>query len=107
VDRKEASKGSPEVKVSQHEGHEKSETKDFILLDSQDTYEIDFLEVGSDGHEDACHTCGDVGKLICCDGCPISMHFNCIKGFGVRLPSRKHDWYCPVCLSLRAEKVSA
>lgn len=107
VDRKEASKGSPEVKVSQHEGHEKSITKDFTHLDSQDTYEIDFLEVGNDGHEDACHICGKHGILFLCEGCPISMHSKCIKGLGVRLPKPEQDWYCPVCFSRKAAREAA
>jgi len=105
--RKEASTGSPEVKANQQEDNEKFVTKnEFIPLDSQDTSDADLLEVGSDGHEEVCHICGKHGKLLWCDGCPISLHLDCIKVLGVRLP-KSEDWYCPACLSLKAAREAA
>lgn len=103
--RKEVSTASPEAKISQQGDNEKFVTKNgSVPQDTQDIYEVEFLEVGSDGHEDVCHVCGLHGKLLCCDGCPISMHFKCIKALGLRLPNSEEDWYCPVCLSLKAAR---
>jgi hypothetical protein len=99
---------SREAKISQRGDNEKFVTKNGPTpQDTQDIYDVDFLEVGSDGHEDVCHTCGLHGELLCCDGCPISMHFNCIEVLGLRLPKRKEDWYCPVCMSLTAAREAA
>lgn len=104
----ELSTTSPEAKLSQQGDNEKFVAKNgSIPQDTQDIYDIEFFEIGSDGHEDVCHTCGLHGELLCCDGCPISMHFNCIEVLGLRLPKRKEDWYCPVCMSLTAAREAA
>ena len=109
VDRRiEASTASAEAKISQHADNEKSVIKNVSMpQDTQDMYEVDFLEVGSDGHEDVCHTCGLHGKLLCCDGCPISVHLKCIEPLVLRLPQKEEDWYCPVCLSLETAREAA
>jgi hypothetical protein len=31
-----------------------------------------------DKNNDECAACGEGGKLVCCDGCENSLHFNCI-----------------------------
>jgi len=105
--RKEASTGSPEVKVHQQEDNERFvKKKEFKTLDSQDVYEVDSPEVGCDGHEEVCHVCGKHGKLLGCEGCPMSMHFDCIKALGLRLP-KSEEWRCPNCLLLKAKREAA
>lgn len=107
-ERKEACTGSPEDKVLHQEGNEELVTEnESIPLDSQDIYKVDFLGLGIDGHEEFCHTCGKRGKLLCCDECPISMHFNCVKGLGLREPTVGEEWYCPVCMSRKAAREAA
>ena len=64
------STSSPKAEVSQEDSEN--------FEDSQNTYEVDYMEVGSDGNEDKCHIC-EGGKLLCCEGCPIALHFECMK----------------------------
>jgi hypothetical protein len=92
VDGKKPSTSSPKAEVSQ-EDSEKFE-------DSQNTYEVDYMEVGSDGNEDKCHICEEGGKLLCCEGCPIALHFECMKKLDIR--PHKRNFYCSVCVSLKA-----
>lgn len=80
-------------------------------MDSQDIHEVDYKEIGRDGHEEFCHLCEGGGELVCCETCPIAMHAKCILGLGTVLD--EGDFFCPVCVSLtaalkaaEAEKVS-
>ncbi|KAG0569192.1 hypothetical protein KC19_6G072300 [Ceratodon purpureus] len=106
--RKEASTASPGAQTSEQGDNKKCMTKrGSTAKDSQDIYEVDFLEVGSDGHENFCHSCGLGGNMICCDGCAISMHPSCIKVLGLRVPPQTENWYCPICVSQKAAREAA
>jgi hypothetical protein len=51
-----------------------------------------------DSHEDVCHVCGDGGRLLCCDGCPLAFHVPCVG-----LQSLPHaEWLCAACISAAA-----
>ncbi|KAL4860086.1 Chromodomain-helicase-DNA-binding protein 3 [Chlorella vulgaris] len=50
-----------------------------------------------DLHSDRCHSCGDGGELLCCDGCTAAFHLSCTG-----LPEvPENDWICPLCVSER------
>jgi len=46
-------------------------------------------------NEDECNICGEGGKLICCDNCPLAYHEDCLEVNGDTLPD---DWKCPRCV---------
>lgn len=109
VDRRKKAPVLPsEDKIAQQRDIEKFLIKnEFIPLDAQDIYKFEFLDVGDDGHEDVCHMCGLHGKLVCCDRCPISMHFTCTEVLDLRLPKDEEEWYCPICVFTKAAQVAA
>jgi hypothetical protein len=46
-------------------------------------------------HADYCHTCKDVGELLCCDFCPLAYHLKCLVPPMAAIPT--DDWRCPRC----------
>lgn len=46
-------------------------------------------------NEDECNICGEGGKLICCDNCPLAYHEDCLEVKADTLPD---DWQCPRCV---------
>ena len=50
-----------------------------------------------DANETDCHYCGNLGELLCCDGCPRVFHFECITPPLRKADMPKGDWYCPLC----------
>jgi len=52
---------------------------------------------------DDCDVCGEGGNLLCCDGCPLAIHFECLdpplteEQFEEDFGDQK--WYCNACLS--------
>jgi hypothetical protein len=62
----------------------------------------ELLELGSDGHEERCHKCRRFGDLLCCDGCPISMHSSCLQLLSLQIPQPDEEWYCPICCEKKA-----
>ncbi|OQS02280.1 hypothetical protein THRCLA_05335 [Thraustotheca clavata] len=56
----------------------------------------------ADLNEDACHRCGQAGKLICCDGCPAAFHLSCV-GLCV-VPAT--TWFCPPCRRVHLLNIS-
>jgi hypothetical protein len=50
-------------------------------------------------NSDLCESCGDGGKLLCCDNCPRSFHFECINPpmTPEEVNTMKGDWYCTLC----------
>ena len=52
---------------------------------------------------DECMVCGYEGDLLCCDGCPASVHRGCIGLGNGRLPEGK--WLCPECNIVDASKM--
>jgi len=52
---------------------------------------------------DECMVCGYEGDLLCCDGCPASVHRGCIGLGNGRLPEGK--WLCPECKIIDASKM--
>lgn len=65
---------------------------------------LEFLEIGSDGHEERCHKCQKFGELLCCDGCPIAVHLSCLKPLIMKVPEAAKEWFCPVCYEKKAKK---
>jgi len=47
-------------------------------------------------NEDNCMICGKEGDLLCCDGCPRSIHREC-AGVGPHQDLADGDWFCPEC----------
>lgn len=43
--------------------------------------------------QESCEACGDVGTLLCCDGCPLMYHPECVNL--KRIP--RGEWLCPKC----------
>ncbi|KAH8917713.1 hypothetical protein BT69DRAFT_640259 [Atractiella rhizophila] len=48
-------------------------------------------------NDEVCHACGESGKLICCDNCPKSYHFNCVDPPIESVDDQTGDWYCNPC----------
>ena len=53
-------------------------------------------EADGDQHDELCRVCGEIGDVVCCDGCVSVYHGEC-AGFlnASRLPD---IWYCPECI---------
>lgn len=66
-----------------------------IFSDEADEEEEDESEGSADEAvaQEACETCGDVGTLLCCDGCPLMYHQECVNL--KRIP--RGEWLCPKC----------
>ncbi|MCO5603937.1 hypothetical protein L7F22_058093 [Adiantum nelumboides] len=65
-----------------------------------DAVSVEFLNLGSDGHEEFCHKCKVGGRLLCCDGCPIAVHRKCL-GYDPE-SFTEEEWFCPFCVQKRA-----
>lgn len=54
--------------------------------------------LGADGNLDTCAACGYPGLLVCCDGCPMAYHTECLS-MGMRPPEDDDEagWFCPSC----------
>ncbi|MCO5547565.1 hypothetical protein L7F22_001016 [Adiantum nelumboides] len=70
-----------------------------------DALSVEFLNLGSDGHEEFCHKCKVGGQLLCCDGCPIAVHRKCL-GYDPE-SFTEEDWFCPLCAQKRAAEAVA
>lgn len=46
---------------------------------------------------DYCEICDDGGDLLCCDGCPVAYHKDCIQLRDIP----EGSWYCPECNAKR------
>ena len=46
---------------------------------------------------DYCEICDDGGDLLCCDGCPVAYHKDCIQLRDIP----EGNWYCPECNAKR------
>lgn len=70
---------------------------DLIFSDEEaDEEEEDESEESADEEavaQESCETCGDVGTLLCCDGCPLMYHQECVNL--KRIP--RGEWLCPKC----------
>lgn len=87
--------------------HKMTKENPIASLETQDSINLEYLDIGSDGHEDECHNCGCGGNLVCCDGCPIAMHGKCIRLLGLKVPREEDNWFCPVCLLHKATQEAA
>lgn len=84
----------------------RSHPDDEIALDvKEDSLHVEFLEMGSDGHEEFCHKCREGGRLICCDGCPIAVHRRCLGSDSSVLI--EEEWFCPLCVQKKATETVA
>ncbi|KAJ1633059.1 hypothetical protein T492DRAFT_984022 [Pavlovales sp. CCMP2436] len=45
-----------------------------------------------------CHTCGDGGLLLLCDGCPNSVHLECVWPPMREVDLPQGDWFCHQCM---------
>ena len=55
--------------------------------------------LGDDGNLDSCAVCGGGGELVCCDGCPMAFHIDCLP-HAMRPPEEDDDeseWLCASC----------
>ena len=50
-----------------------------------------------------CYVCGFGGDLLCCDGCPASVHRACLGLGSGRLLEGK--WHCPECKMVDGSKM--
>ncbi|KAH9556164.1 hypothetical protein CY35_07G011600 [Sphagnum magellanicum] len=102
-----ASHDKPELHQAEDDGtHERGGR----LGDESEMRECDtmeHIEIGSDDHEDLCHKCEEGGELLCCDGCPIAMHADCLEILGLKIPGPEDDWFCPICADKMAEELLA
>lgn len=81
--------------------------------DNDDTMDYDYSindenldrQYQSEENEDTCDVCNKDGTLICCDGCPLAFHLECVNPPLRRVP--RGAWNCPKCLSLSAKKAAA
>ena len=65
----------------------------------------EFLMKINDIYE-CCVVCGKGGELLCCDGCNVPYHLECLTPPLEEVP--EGDWYCPRCIKdkdRRKEKV--
>jgi hypothetical protein len=71
-------------------------------------YESDeLLELGIDGHEKRCHKCKRFKDLLCCDGCPISLHNSCLHLMNLWiLQLDGNGKYCLVCCEKKANDLA-
>lgn len=87
--------------------HKMTKGDPIACLETQDSINLEFLDIGSDGNEEQCHNCGLGGNLTCCSGCPIAMHIKCVKLLGLKVPRREDNWFCPVCSLHKATREAA
>lgn len=94
--------------IKEINGREWEREPEAVPSDTQESVDIELLELGSDGHEELCHKCTLDGELLCCDGCPIAMHHQCIELLGLIAPESLRDaWFCPICSERKAARVVA
>jgi hypothetical protein len=58
------------------------------------------LPLGRDGNTFYCSGCGEVGDVVCCDGCPRVYHRGCVPSKSpskVSLDQDDDPWFCPDC----------
>ncbi|XP_030845056.1 E3 ubiquitin-protein ligase TRIM33-like [Strongylocentrotus purpuratus] len=56
----------------------------------------------SDGHEDICAVCRQIGELLMCDTCNLVYHLTCLDPPLAAVPPGA--WSCPECKSMEDEK---
>ncbi|VEU40973.1 unnamed protein product [Pseudo-nitzschia multistriata] len=64
---------------------------------------------GKDGNFHYCNICGEVGDVVCCDGCPHVYHPQCLPADSESFAAldTQHDddpWYCPDCFSSKKKR---
>ena len=86
------------------EDEESNDEGSFSVDDDDDDSDDDSDdENGEDGNKNECHYCGEIGELICCDGCPRVFHFECLIPPMRKADMPKGDWYCPLCKQVLGE----
>ena len=53
--------------------------------------------LGNDGNQFNCESCGGFGDVVCCDGCPKVYHPECIPVSSDPLNNDDEPWFCPSC----------
>lgn len=48
-----------------------------------------------DHNKDYCETCNGIGEFLCCETCPVAMHFICADPPVLTVP--EGDWFCRNC----------
>ena len=61
------------------------------------------LPLGHDGNTFFCQECGEVGDVVCCDGCPRVYHGKCVPAGPSRDSLDQDNWYCPSCFTTKAK----
>ena len=56
-------------------------------------------EEADDSHENVCHSCGEVGELVCCSGCRHAFHGDCLS-LSAQARLEELNWRCPICVGL-------
>jgi hypothetical protein len=53
-----------------------------------------------DEHNSQCSTCGLGGELLCCDGCTLVYHTDCLE---TKPPKNDDNWFCLACVDVANE----
>lgn len=61
-----------------------------------------FLKKINDNYE-LCVVCGKGGELLCCDGCNVPYHIECLNPPLEKIP--EGDWYCSYCTKDSARRI--
>ncbi|KAI9229143.1 MAG: hypothetical protein DHS80DRAFT_22624 [Piptocephalis tieghemiana] len=55
-----------------------------------------------DHNKDYCETCNGIGEFLCCETCPVAMHFICADPPVLTVP--EGDWFCRNCTDKKKEE---
>lgn len=55
-------------------------------------------------HNEACEACGLGGMILCCDGCNLVYHLECLNPPLTAEPPEDRKWFCPHCVAEQAPR---
>lgn len=96
-DEEEEEENEEEEEEEEDDDDEEEEEDDNAAESDEEVEEEDDEESPESADEaavqESCEECGDVGTLLCCDGCPLMYHPECVHL--KRIP--RGEWLCPKC----------